>query len=543
VGPTQVDNARLCAKAWHANGNFALVDCATAIGIRKMNVSRARDGAVPNNTDGCRAAMKLSLPEALPRPRVIIGSDHLESVSGGHFEHRYPGTGEVQASVPLGGAVEIDAAVAAARSAFPEWRALHLDRRREILLAIAQLVLADQKRLADISTYEIGIANRMALNSAAHAAEWFTYYAGWIGKSGGEVIPVPAGRALDYTVDEPLGVIGAIIPWNGPIVAIGMKIAPALAAGNCVVLKPPENAPFTSLRFAEIAQEAGLPAGVLNVVPGTGEAGAALCSHPGVDKITFTGGGETARKVLASAAQSLKPVILELGGKSANIVFPDADIDAAVNLSVGGGLITLSGQGCMLPTRLLVHEDVYDDVASRVVDAAGRIAVGDPWDPATVMGPLASDSQLNRVSTLVGSAKHDASATLLSGGRRLSELGGGYFYAPTVFGDVDPMSELAQKEVFGPVLSIMRFRNDEQAVEMANNTAYGLASYIHTRDLRRAHIMAAAMDSGGVGINGMPRVPAGIPFGGVKQSGFGREGGRWGLQEFHRVKNVYIDLS
>lgn len=487
--------------------------------------------------------MKLSLPEALPRPCVIVGSDYLDSATGGYYEHRYPGTGDVQAAVPLGGPAEIDAAVAVARAAFPAWRALHLDRRREILLTIAQLVLADQKRLADIGTYEIGIANHMARNTATHAAEWFTYYAGWIGKSAGEVIPVPTGDGLDYTLDEPLGVIGTIIPWNGPIVAIGMKVAPALAAGNCVVLKPPENAPFSSLRFAEIARQAGLPPGVLNVVPGTGEAGGALCSHPDVDKVTFTGGGETARKVLACAAQSLKPVVLELGGKSANIVFPDADIDNAVKIAVGGGLITLSGQGCMLPTRLLVHDDIYDDVVARVVSGAGQISVGDPWDPATLMGPLASDPQLQRVSTMVEAAKGDASGKLLCGGRRLDELGGGYFYAPTVFGDVEPNSELAQREVFGPVLSILRFSSDEQAVAIANNTTYGLASYLHTRDLRRAHTLAAAMDSGGVAINGMPRVPAGVPFGGVKQSGFGREGGRWGLREFQRVKNVYVDLS
>ena len=487
--------------------------------------------------------MNLTLPEALPRPRLIIGADEVESGGGGIYEHRYPGSGEAQAAVPLAGPAEVDAAVAAARAAFADWRALHLDRRRDILLDIARRLLTEGKRFADIATHEIGIANQMAGGSAQIAADWFTYYAGWIGKTAGAVIPIPDGSALDYTLDEPLGVIGTIIPWNGPLVSIGMKLAPALAAGNCVVLKPPENAPFTALRFAEVAAEAGLPPGVLNVIAGTGEAGAALCSHPGVDKITFTGGGETARKVLAAAGQSLKPVVLELGGKSANIVFPDADLATAIQIAVFGGLVTLSGQGCMLPTRLLVHNDIYDDVVAAVAGAAAQIPVGDPWDTATLMGPLASDPQLGRVSAMVEAAKRDRSGTLLHGGERLTALGGGYFYAPTVFGDVEPGSDLAQHEVFGPVLSILRFSTDEQAVEIANNTVYGLASYLHTKDLRRAHTLAAAMDAGGVAINGMPVVPAGVPFGGVKQSGFGREGGQWGLREFQRVKNVYVSLA
>jgi aldehyde dehydrogenase (NAD+) len=237
---------------------------------------------------------------------------------------------------------------------------------------------------------------------------------------------------------------------EGPLVAIGMKIAPALAAGNCVVLKPPENAPFTALRFAEIATDAGLPPGVFNVIPGDGQAGAALCAHPAVDKITFTGGGETARKVLRAAAQALTPVILELGGKSANIVFPDADLDAAVAMAIGAGLVTLSGQGCMLPTRLLVHNEVYDDVVSRVVGGAQLLTVGDPWEPTTMMGSLATAGQLERVSQAVDAAIADKSGKLLTGGGQPAGLDKGYFYSPTVFGDVDPASELAQKEIFGP---------------------------------------------------------------------------------------------
>ncbi|MCV7235187.1 aldehyde dehydrogenase family protein [Mycobacterium branderi] len=487
--------------------------------------------------------MQATVPDSLPTPRLIIGPQELTSGSGGSYEHHDPATGNVQADVPLAGAADVDAAVAAARTAFPAWRDLDLNRRRDILLEIARKVLADQERLAAIATREMGMPNALAGTAAHLAADWFTYYAGWIGKCGGDVVPVPAGDAFDYVRDEPLGVIGAIIPWNGPLVSIGMKVAPALAAGNCVVLKPPENAPFTALRFAEIAADAGLPPGVFNVIPGTGEAGAALCAHPGVDKITFTGGGETARKVLTAAAQALTPVTLELGGKSANIVFPDADLDAAVAMAIGAGLVTLSGQGCMLPTRLLVHNDIYDDVVSRVTAGAQLLTVGDPWEPTTVMGPLATAAQLERVSAAVDSAVRDGSGTLLGGGARPSGLGSGYFYCPTVFGDVDPASDLAQKEIFGPVLSILRFGSDDEAVQLANDTPYGLAAYVHTRDLRRAHVLAAALDAGGVAVNGFPIVPSGAPFGGVKQSGFGREGGIWGLREFQRTKNVYIGLQ
>lgn len=487
--------------------------------------------------------MQRTSPESLPHPRLIIGPDELPVGGGGSYEHLYPATGEVQAVVPLAGSDDVDAAVSAARTAFPAWRDFDLNQRRDILLEIARKVAADQKRLAAIATHEIGMPNILAGSAAQLAADWFTYYAGWIGKSGGDVVPVPAGDAFDYVRDEPLGVIGAIIPWNGPLVSIGMKVAPALAAGNCVVLKPPENAPFTALRFAEIAADAGLPPGVFNVIPGDGGAGAALCAHPDIGKITFTGGGDTARKVLTTAAQALTPVILELGGKSANIVFPDADLDAAVTMAIGAGLVTLSGQGCMLPTRLLVHDDVYEDVISRVVRDTQLLTVGDPWQPTTVMGPLATAAQLERVSGAVDTALADKAGKLLSGGGQPTGLDKGYFYSPTVFGDVDPASDLAQKEIFGPVLSVLRFGSDDEAVELANNTPYGLAAYVHTRDLRRAHLLAAALDAGGVAINGFPIVPSSAPFGGVKQSGFGREGGIWGLREFQRPKNVYIGLQ
>jgi acyl-CoA reductase-like NAD-dependent aldehyde dehydrogenase len=478
----------------------------------------------------------------LPKPRLLIGNEQLEEASGGAFEHRYPPTGEVQSVIPLGGAAEIDHALDVARAAAPEWRRIAPDTRRGLLRRLADLIRADQERLGDIVTHEIGSLRKGTARNALLAADWFDYYAGWVDKAHGEVVPLGVG-VLDYVVEEPFGVVGVIVPWNGPLVAIGMKVAPALAAGNTIVLKPPEQAPFTSIRFAELVAEAGFPSGVVNVVPGGPEAGAALCSSTKVDKISFTGGGATATKVLEATARSLRPVVLELGGKSAALVFSDANIERAVQLSVAGCLITLSGQGCMLPTRLLVHNDIYDQVATMVSKAALALVTGDPFDNGSHLGPLVSASHRSNVHRAVTDAISDGAGELLAGGEEPDPSRPGYFYRPTVFGDVDTSSKLAQQEIFGPVLAISRFSDEAEAVSLANATDYGLAAYLHTNDLGRAHRVADALDAGSVAVNGFPVVPAGVPFGGVKSSGFGREGGRWGLSEFLRLKNVHLTLS
>jgi acyl-CoA reductase-like NAD-dependent aldehyde dehydrogenase len=322
-----------------------------------------------------------------------------------------------------------------------------------------------------------------------------------------------------------------------------MKVAPALAAGNCVVLKPSELAPFTPQVFGEICLDAGLPPGVVNVVTGGPEAGEALVSHPDVGKISFTGGGATARRVMESAARMLTPVVLELGGKSANIVFPDADLDAAATMACQTGVLNLAGQVCSLPTRLLVHDSVFDDVLARVAERAKATKVGMPFEAGTQMGPVITEASCTRILGVIERAVSDG-ARLLTGGARLGgDLADGFFIAPTVFGDVDPASGLAQAEVFGPVLSAIRFRDEDEAVAIANGTPYGLAGYVWTADLKRAHRVASGLEAGWIGVNGFPPMPPNVPFGGFKQSGFGREGGLAGVLEFVRTKNVYVDLT
>jgi acyl-CoA reductase-like NAD-dependent aldehyde dehydrogenase len=323
------------------------------------------------------------------------------------------------------------------------------------------------------------------------------------------------------------------------MMGMGQKAVPALAAGNTVVVKPPELAPFGALRFAELALEAGLPPGVLNVVVGGAAAGDALVRHPGVDKVSFTGGCATARLVMAAAAETLTPLTFELGGKSANIVFPDADLDGATSMAAMLGAVLLSGQGCALPTRLYVHDDVYDDVVSRVVAQIEAVPVGDPFDPAVLMGPVVSERACERILGVIRRAVDEGAGTLLTGGERLGgALAAGYFVAPTVFGDVDHDSSLAREEIFGPVLSVLRFHDEDEVVDKANDSPFGLSAYLHTRDSARAQRVARRLDGGTVIVNGFPGMSPGAPFGGVKQSGFGREGGRAGIEEFVRRKNV-----
>ena len=471
-------------------------------------------------------------PVLLPDNGLLIGERWWTTSSRGSVDHVNAGSGKAQASILLAGPAEIDAAVNEARRAFPAWRRTSVDKRRDILFRIAALIREQADDLAVIHSLETGkpIAQTRGM---ANIAEWIVYYAGWIDKLAGEIVPTVVAPGLDFVYPEPYGVVGTIVPWNGPIYGAGMSAFPAIAAGNCVVLKPSELSPFSSILLGQIAQEAGLPPGVLNVVPGDAIVGDALVRHRDVDKLVFTGGAVTAEKVLIAAAASLTPVVLELGGKSANLVFPDADLEATSSRAVQLSLGSSSGQGCALPTRLLVHEAVYGEVVERVVSECDRLRVGMPLDSETTMGPVISQASMDRILGMIERAVDGGAGTLATGGARIEgELASGFFIAPTIFVDVDPGSEISQEEVFGPVLCVSKFRDEEEAVRLANNTRWGLAAFVHTNDLNTAHRVAQNLDAGYVSVNGFAGLTPAAPFGGVKDSGYGSQGGREGLQEF-----------
>jgi aldehyde dehydrogenase (NAD+) len=481
--------------------------------------------------------------DALHHSGLLIGENWLEKGSGGTVEHRYPGTGEVQATVALAGPDEIDAAVTAARKAFPAWRDMRADRRRDLLTRLAGTIEDHTEELTALTIRETGTPAMTAAWNPAAARDWFAYYAGWADKIEGATQPTFPGDGFSYTRAEPYGVVGIITTWNGPLVLLGMKAAAALAAGNCVVLKPHELAPFASLRFAQLALEAGLPPGVLNVVPGGPAAGDRVVRHPDVAKVSFTGGTAVARDIIRASAETITPLALELGGKSANLLFADADLDIAVPFAVNFSLVAASGQGCALGTRLVVERAIYDEVLDRVSAYLGMLSVGDPLDPTTMIGPVISEGSCRRILGMIEDAAASGAGRLVTGGGRVGgPLASGYFVEPTVFADVAVDSPIAQQEVFGPVLCVMPFGSDDEAVGIANATEYGLAALIQTNDLQRVHHLAPRLEAGSVWVNGFPLMAPACPFGGYKQSGYGREGGKPGLDEFVRLKNVYLQL-
>ena len=466
----------------------------------------------------------------------LIGDRWVTASGGGVSAHCDPSTGVAQAEVGLGGADEIEDAVVAARAALKGWAGLRPEARATVLFRLADLLDAHAQESAELAALDNGTPIGV-MNSGTYAAAWVRYYAGWCTRLDEETIPSKRGRAAIRR--EPYGVVAAIPPWNGSMMGMGQKCGPALAAGNTVVAKPPEAAPFGMLRFAELALEAGLPTGVLNVVTGGAAAGEALVGHGGVDKISFTGGTATGRRLMELAARNLTPLTLELGGKSPNIIFPDADLEAAAKMAAFAGAALLSGQGCALPTRLYVHEAVYDEVVAAVVELVAALPVGDPLDPQTMVGPVVHEAALHRILGVIRAAEDGA--TLLTGGSRLGgDLAHGWFVAPTVFGDVDHESVLARNEVFGPVLAVLRFESDDEVLHKANDSEFGLAAYIHTRDEGRVERFTRELHAGTVVVNGMGRTTPAAPFGGTKRSGFGREGGRAGIEEMLRQKAVFV---
>jgi aldehyde dehydrogenase (NAD+) len=471
-----------------------------------------------------------------------IGGQQLARGSGGTFPHVFAHTGEVQAEIPMAGASEINSAVEAAAAAFEHWRRWKPAQRRDVLMELGNLIASKAEDFGRLVTLDNGTPIALSSQQGGGSRAWISYYAGWADKIEGSVSSTfMQGRDFSYTLPEPLGVIAAIIPWNGPMNSLAMKAAPALAAGNTIVIKPSELAPFSAELFARCVMEAGIPDGVCNIVPGGAAAGEALVRHPKVEKVSFTGGPEAARRILRSCAELMKPALLELGGKSANIVFSDADLEAAAEHATTWSVAMLSGQGCAFPTRLLVQESVYDEMVERTIARAKAVRMGDPFDPTMVMGPVINRAAADRIIATIERSKAAGDGRLLCGGHRAGgTLSRGFYVEPTIFGDVNPMSELAQQEIFGPVLSILKFSSEKEAVQIANSTSYGLAAFIHTHDLTRAHRVAGELRAGGVFINGATLVEPDTAFGGSGLSGFGREGGRFGIEEYVRPKTVAI---
>jgi aldehyde dehydrogenase (NAD+) len=484
-----------------------------------------------------------AVDQTRPDVRLHIGDRHLASGSGGVYNHVDPATGLVDHSIPLAGADEVNEAVDVAHEAFRTWRRTPPVQRRELLFKLADLVEANTAEFARRGAMDNGTPISVGAGLVSNALAWIRYYAGWADKVTSDVIStLAADGEFGYTLRQPYGVIGIIITWNGPLISLSMKIPAALAAGNTVVVKPSELTPYSAELFADLAAEAGIPPGVINVLPGDASAGAALVSHPKVQKISFTGGPVTARKILQAAAEDMKPTVLELGGKSANILFEDADLDAACTVGTMIPIGVVSGQGCAFPTRMLVQDSVYDDVITRVTGVAKAITVGDPFAPENMSGPVVNQAAYERILGIIDKAQADG-ARLVTGGKALElpgALGGGYFIEPTVFADVDPYSDLAQNEVFGPVLAITRFATEEEAIEIANATRYGLSGYVQTSDLKRALRVAEEMITGEVLVNGALNLTPSRPFGGFGISGTGKEGGFAGIEEFLRTKGVSI---
>ncbi|GAA5162891.1 aldehyde dehydrogenase family protein [Pseudonocardia eucalypti] len=473
----------------------------------------------------------------LPDTFHLIGGDALKTGTGGSLEHVNPATGE-SSTLELAGADEVDAAVAAAREAFGVWSGLAPMARRYLLQQLARRINESAADLSALSTYESGMPVVYAAQMAAVGpAEWFDYYAGWADKLNGEVI---GAWDFNYTVPEPYGVVAAIVPFNGPVWEIGMKAAPALAAGNTVVIKPPELAPYSSILFGRLCLEAGIPPGVVNVVLSGPDGTGALVSHPDVDKISFTGSAGTARKILAAAAANLTPVVLELGGKSGVLICDDADVDSAVGAVAQFAIAQNAGQICTSPNRVLAQLGVYDEVVEKLAAVAGGFVVGDPLSESTQVGPVISVASADRIVGMVGEGVSAGTARVVTGGSRLD--GPGAFVAPTVLADVATDSRLAGEEIFGPVATVSRVADDDEAVAVANGVDAGLAAYVFSRDISRCHTLAKRLRSGSVSINGLGNHMIYSPFGGKGASGYGREGGRAGIEEFLSVKSVSAQL-
>ncbi len=480
-----------------------------------------------------------------PEQDMLIGGRRVAAASGKRFETRNPATGELLAMVAQGDAEDVDRAVKAARTALEgPWRRMKPAERQRIMLRLADLVEEHYEELAMLDTLDLGAPLSRTVLGKTRAAALLRYYAGQATLIAGDTLNNSApGDVLSHTLKEPIGVVAAINPWNGPVGMAVWKTGPVLASGCTLVMKPAEQTPLSALRFAELCLEAGVPEGVVNVVTGLGDAGAAFSAHPGVDKIAFTGSTGVGEKIIKAAAPTMKRVTVELGGKSPNIVFADADLDKAIP-AAAMAVFANSGQICSAGTRLFVQSSIREEFMERLAAFTRTIRVGDPLDPRTQIGPVVSAPQMDKILGYIEGARSEGAQALV-GGARLAGPGydDGFFVAPTIFTDVQDDMTIAQEEVFGPVLSAFSFDTIDEVLERANATPFGLGSGVWTRDLSTAHRMARGIRAGSVWVNCYQMLDPGVPFGGFGVSGFGRESGPHHIEEYLETKAVWINLD
>jgi aldehyde dehydrogenase (NAD+) len=485
-----------------------------------------------------------TVPGLALKTDLFIGGEFVPSASGKRFATTNPATGETLGQIAEAGREDLDRAVAAARAAFESgpWASMKPRERGRILIRAAEMLLSRAEEFGRVETLDNGKPIfESAKIDVPTAADALSYFGESADKLYGDTFPARPDAML-LTLREPVGVVGAITPWNFPLLQAMWKIAPALALGNTVVLKPASLTPLTALLFADLLREAGLPAGAFNVIPGPGATvGGAMAEHPGIDKISFTGETETGKKILRAAAGTMKRVSMELGGKSPNVVFADADVDAAAKGAINA-IFYGKGELCSAGSRLLVEESIHDALLEKVVDRAKKMIPADPLHPKTRLGALVSEKQRENVERYVESGRSEG-AKIVAGGNRASVDGKGAFFEATVFDAVKPEMRIAREEIFGPVLATLTFRDEAEAVAVGNSTIYGLAAAVWTRDVKKALRTAKALKAGTVWVNAYNFYDPGLPFGGYKESGFGRERGHYALEEYTQVKSVWVDLS